>query len=83
MTKVTASKLRENIYRLLDEVLESGHPIEIERKGKRLRIVPADPEPSESRSPKQGRLGRLIKRDCLPEGTESLLGIDWSAEWKP
>ena len=31
---VTASKLRENIYRILDQVLETGVPVEIERRGK-------------------------------------------------
>ena len=29
---VTASKLRENIYRILDQVLETGVPVEIERR---------------------------------------------------
>lgn len=36
---LTASKLRENIYRVLDQVLETGEPVEIERNGRRLRIV--------------------------------------------
>jgi hypothetical protein len=40
---LTASKLRENIYRILDEILETGIPVEIERKGRILRIVPAQP----------------------------------------
>jgi len=39
---MTASKLRQNIYRALDEVIETGVPLEIERKGKRLRIVPVE-----------------------------------------
>jgi len=37
---MSASELRQNIYNLLDEVLETGIPLEIERKGKKLRIVP-------------------------------------------
>lgn len=44
--KITASKLRENIYRVLDQVVETGVPVEIERRGRRLKIVPAD-EPLE------------------------------------
>jgi hypothetical protein len=36
----TASRLRENVYRILDEVLETGVPVEIERRGKILRIGP-------------------------------------------
>ena len=40
---VTASVLRGNIYKLLDKILESGNPPEIERKGKRLQIIPKKP----------------------------------------
>ena len=39
MTSITASKLRENVYRILDEVLETGIPVEINRRGKKLKIV--------------------------------------------
>jgi hypothetical protein len=38
--RVTATKLRQNIYAILDEVLEKGIPVEVERKGKILKIVP-------------------------------------------
>ena len=33
---ITASKLRADVYRLLDEILESSQPLEIERNGKIL-----------------------------------------------
>jgi antitoxin (DNA-binding transcriptional repressor) of toxin-antitoxin stability system len=39
---ITASELRQNVYRLLDEVLRTGEPLEIDRAGRRLRIVPVD-----------------------------------------
>lgn len=39
---ITASKLRENLYKILDQVLETGAPVVIERRGRKLRIVPAD-----------------------------------------
>ena len=72
---VTASRLRENIYRLLDQVLESGVPLEVVRKGKRLRIVP-DTSP--------GKLERLPRREgflrCDPE---EIVHMDWSGEWQP
>lgn len=35
---ITASQLRQDVYRLLDHVLETGVPLEIERGGRRLRI---------------------------------------------
>lgn len=71
---VTASKLRQDIYQLLDRVLETGQPLEIERKGRKLRIVPAEPV---------SRLARLSKRDCILGDPEQLVSIDWSSEWKP
>ena len=40
---ITASELRQNIYRLLDQVLETGIPLEITRGDSVLRIVAATP----------------------------------------
>ena len=37
---VTASKLRANIYNVLDKVLETGVAVEINRKGRTLKIIP-------------------------------------------
>lgn len=36
---ITASQLRQDVYRLLDHVLASGRPLEIERNGRLLRIT--------------------------------------------
>jgi hypothetical protein len=70
---ITASKLRENIYNLLDQVLETGVPIEIERKGRRLRIAPVD-GPS--------KFDSLVERpDALRCDPDELVSIDWSSEW--
>jgi hypothetical protein len=71
----SASELRQNIYRLLDEVLATGRPLEIERKGRRLRIIPVD-EPS--------RLGRLVPHpDAIVGDPDELISIDWSEHWRP
>ena len=40
MKSVTSSKLQNNLDQLLDEILNTGKPLEIERNGKRLRIIP-------------------------------------------
>ena len=75
--KLTASKLRDNIYRILDEVLETGTPAEIVRRGKKLKIVPAD-------KTETSRLKRLKRRKGVWVGdAEDLVHIDWSSEWKP
>lgn len=72
---ITASELRQNVYRLLDEVLASGVPLEVERSGRRLRIVPVDPPPKLSRlSPHPG---------TIVGDPEDLVHVDWSGEWRP
>lgn len=38
MKTVTPTELRSNIYNLLDEVLDSGIPLEINKGGRKLRI---------------------------------------------
>ena len=73
---LTTSKLREDIYNILDAILETGEPVEIERKGRLLRIV-AEPPPA-------SRLARMKKRPGMVNGDpEELAEIDWSAHWKP
>ncbi len=73
---ITASRLRENIYRLLDGVLESGEPLEIERNGRRLRIIADDQVVA--------RTERLVRRpDVVVGDTEDLVHLDWSSEWRP
>jgi IS1 family transposase/antitoxin (DNA-binding transcriptional repressor) of toxin-antitoxin stability system len=79
LTRLTASKLRENVYRVLDQVLETGVPVEIERHGRRLRIVPA----SRRGTPRQSKLTRLKPRRLLRCPPEALVHIDWSREWRP
>jgi hypothetical protein len=69
---VTASALRGNIYKLLDRILESGKPLEIERKGKRLQIISEKPE---------SKLSRLTKHACMQGDPESIVHTDWSDEW--
>ncbi len=71
---VTASMLRQNVYQLLDEVIETGQPIEIERKGKRLRI--------ERHSQSGSKLSRLTRHTCIQGDPESVVHCDWSSEWE-
>jgi antitoxin (DNA-binding transcriptional repressor) of toxin-antitoxin stability system len=72
---ITASELRQNVYRLLDEVLASGVPLEVERGGRRLRIVPVDPP---------AKLSRLSAHPGTIVGDpEDLVHLDWSGEWRP
>lgn len=71
---MTASQLRQNIYRLLDQVLDTGVPLEVERKGRKLRIVPEAP---------RDKLDNLERRDCLVGDPEDIVHVDWSKGWRP
>ena len=70
--KVTASRLRENIYTILDQALDTGVPVEVIRKGRVLRIIP-DQKPS--------KLARLKKRPCVVGDLDSIVHMDWTKEW--
>ncbi|HLG72825.1 MAG TPA: type II toxin-antitoxin system Phd/YefM family antitoxin [Chloroflexota bacterium] len=71
---MTATELRKNLYRLLDQVLETGEPLEIERRGQRLRIVPEQTG---------SKLDRLVPHpDYIAGDPEDFVHIDWSGEWK-
>jgi hypothetical protein len=71
----TASKLRANIYRMLDEVLETGQPLEIERNGKTLVIAPKE---------EKSIWDRLPRREGFIVGDpDELIHVDWSSEWNP
>lgn len=72
--RLTATRLRQDIYRILDRVIESGVPVEIERRGKVLRIVP----PEES-----SKLDGLKHRDILRTDPDEIVHLDWSETWKP
>jgi hypothetical protein len=73
--RVTASKLRENVYKILDEAIETGAPVEIVRKGVVLRIVVERP-PS-----KLARLKKRDMQDVFVGDPDDVIGMDWSSEW--
>jgi PHD/YefM family antitoxin component YafN of YafNO toxin-antitoxin module len=67
--------IQRDILGLLDKVVQTGVPVVIERKGKRLLISPAE---------------KRRNLDCLEEHPDFIIGnpddlvhIDWSEEWKP
>lgn len=43
MKTITVTELRSNIYNLLDEILATGVPLEINRGGRKLTIAPTEP----------------------------------------
>lgn len=72
---ITVTELRANLYRLIDEVIETGQPLVVERNGHKVVI---------ERSPVESKLARLVRRDFVIKGDpEDLVHIDWSGEWRP
>lgn len=72
MKKVTLTELSNNIERLLDEVLETGIPLEINKNGKLLKIVPLE---------KQDKLQNLtFKFDAIQGNPDDLVNISWEQE---
>jgi len=70
--RITASKLRENIYQILDEAVRTGTPVEVIRKGAVLRIVPEK---------HVSKLSRLKKRKGFQGDPDDVIGMDSSKEW--
>ena len=72
MKKITATELRGNIYKILDEVLNTGRPIEINKGGKKLKIMPVD---------RVNKLDNLISRpDVIKGDPEELVDISWEKD---
>jgi hypothetical protein len=71
---ITPSRLRANLYRILDQILATGQPVEIERKGKRLPIVAEPASTLELLKPHPG---------YLKVPPDELVHLDWSDEWRP
>ncbi len=69
MKTVTPTELRANIYKLLDEVLQTGLPLEIKKGDQRLRIVPIA---------QKDKFQNLIPRpDVIRGDPESLVALNW------
>lgn len=70
-----ATKLRQNIFQVLDQVLETGVPVEVERNGKKLKIVAVErPSKLDGLQPHPG---------TVIGDPEDLVHLDWFREWKP
>lgn len=79
---VTATQLRQDIYQLLDKVIETGTPVEIIRNGRKLKIV-LDEEANQPAKP-FARLALMKARPgFLLSDPDEIVSIDWSQHWNP
>ena len=71
--KLSLTKARADLYKIVDRVLETGVPVEIERRGRKIRIVPVRPK---------SKLDDLVKHPGTIIGDpEEIVHLDWSGEW--
>lgn len=77
MESITPTKLRDNIYHILDLILKTGIPITVVRNGKKLRISVAE----EEKSPTKSKLSKLKKRKLANVSPDELVSTEWSGEW--
>jgi prevent-host-death family protein len=72
---LTATELRSKLFRVLDQVAQTGDPVEIRRRGKTLKIVLDSPP---------DKMDRLVPRDkFLKTNPDEIVHLDWSDQWKP
>ncbi len=72
MRTITVTELRANIYNLLDEVLSTGIPLEVNKSGRKLRIAPVE---------KVNKLQKLVHRPEIIQGDpEALVSMQWEAK---
>jgi len=70
--KYSVTQLRQDIYRIIDQVIETGIQVEIERKGRILRITPENPAL---------KTDRLKSHDTVIGNPEDIADITWEDEW--
>jgi hypothetical protein len=71
--KRSLTEVRQNLFQLADQVVDTGVPVEIERRGVRLRLVRVDAPES------GGRLARLKRRPLV--AGPALRPDESPAEW--
>lgn len=74
MERLTLTALRQRLFRVVDQVIKTGIPIEIERKGHTLKIVLEG---------KKSKLRNLVRHKAIVGDPEELVGLEvgeWSEE---
>ncbi|HJN53005.1 MAG: hypothetical protein QGI68_07445 [Pseudomonadales bacterium] len=68
---MSLTSLRAQLFKVVDRVIATGVPVEIERNGHKVKIV-LDEQPH--------RLAKLKKRDCIKGDPEDLVDLH-VGEW--
>lgn len=82
---ISPTKLRQDLYSYLDQVIATGEPLEINRNGIKLKIVLGTEEKKDKKQKGESKLSRLKKGRTagIVGDPEDLVHMDWSKYWKP
>ena len=70
MSPISLTALRNNLFKIVDEVIETGNPVELERKGHRLKIIVEE---------KKSKLDNLKRHDCIVGNPDELIDLKVAA----
>ncbi|MBW1692379.1 MAG: type II toxin-antitoxin system Phd/YefM family antitoxin [Deltaproteobacteria bacterium] len=71
MGSISLTALRSNLFKIVDEIIKTGNPVEIERNGHRLKIILEE---------KRSKLDNLKPHDCIVGDPNDLIQIT-VGEW--
>ncbi|MBI1356199.1 MAG: type II toxin-antitoxin system Phd/YefM family antitoxin [Acidobacteria bacterium] len=74
--KVNPTQLRKNLYALLDRVIETGEPVEIERRGVTLQITPR------ANLSKLENARLMARPDVWAGDPDDIFNLDHLEEWR-
>lgn len=71
---ISLTKLRTDLYNIVDQVIETGLPVDIERNGKIVRIIALE---------QKSKLQYLKSHPGTMVGDpEEFVHLDWSEDWE-
>jgi hypothetical protein len=74
MASMSLTALRNKLFKVVDEIIKTGVPVELERNGERLKIVLEE---------KKDKFDNLTPHDCIVGEPDELVNVkvtEWSEE---
>ena len=71
MRPITLTALRNNLFKIVDQVIQTGNPVFLERKGQKLKIVLEE---------KKSKLDNLKPHNCVTGDPDDLVQVK-VGEW--
>jgi len=70
---MSVTKFRQNLYKVLDQIIETGIPLELKRKGRNIKIICEKPS---------SKLNNLKAHNIINGDPKHLADISWENEWQ-